>query len=539
MKKRKLLTLALALVFAVSFMAPAAVASGGPYTLEINGYVYGYHFEVYKIFDVNQANEYTALSSNPFATFTPTTGQPGHGWAAPLVTYVGGLTPNSDALHDLMVDLSAFIHAPNAVPRVGAIHPGTATGVDFGSISDPGYYFIAAYNHATDRTPANFAAGESFLLTLNDITTTGNNLTITPKIEIPTVDKIISSPGGPEWANAGIGDTINFQLTVTVPDLSSFSAMSGFNYTLNVHDTLSAGLTLVPGVTVTGPGATSLTQGADPTGQYTLPAPGAPPSLTVSFNSEYILSLDPGNQITITYSATLNELAVMAPNNNPNSVVLEYSNDPHDDSSTAHTEPEVTRVYTFEFDIFKFETLTHVCCTPASGCTDHGASADCCEVIGANCDRTALSGATFQLYATDPSIGTPTPLSFTTASSGSDVLPNVYKHDTGVTPNISTPASGLISLQGLDAGTYWLVETVAPTGFVLPTAPFQVVIAHPLGDGVYTVNGSSSHQVDVENNRGNLFPETGGMGRTILYVTGGVLMGGALLALVFRKRFVK
>ena len=100
---------------------------------------------------------------------------------------------------------------------------------------------------------------------------------------------------------------------------------------------------------------------------------------------------------------------------------------------------------------------------------------------------------------------------------------------------VTTDANGSASFEGLKAGTYYLVETLAPSGYNLLTEPIEVIIAPTTAEGsaeaVYADVTS-----EVANSTGSLLPSTGGIGTTIFYVLGGVLVLGAAILLITKKR---
>ena len=80
--------------------------------------------------------------------------------------------------------------------------------------------------------------------------------------------------------------------------------------------------------------------------------------------------------------------------------------------------------------------------------------------------------------------------------------------------------------------TYYLIEKTAPAGYNTLKEAVQVTIGK---DGTVSY-GTSTGEVKIENNTGTELPSTGGIGTTIFYVLGGVLMAGAFVMLVVRKR---
>ena len=101
-----------------------------------------------------------------------------------------------------------------------------------------------------------------------------------------------------------------------------------------------------------------------------------------------------------------------------------------------------------------------------------------------------------------------------------------------------TNARGKLQFVGLKEGTYQLVETVAPDGYNKLADPIKVVITASYHDdgtlnewkadfeGGSAQNGT--HQIQVQNNKGALLPETGGMGTVIFTVAGVVIIAGGI-----------
>ncbi|MDR0249201.1 MAG: LPXTG cell wall anchor domain-containing protein, partial [Oscillospiraceae bacterium] len=194
-----------------------------------------------------------------------------------------------------------------------------------------------------------------------------------------------------------------------------------------------------------------------------------------------------------------------------NEVYISYGNKPADLTSSDDTESDYTEVATYGFDVFKYESLTDA---P---------------------NKTPLAGAVFSLYS-DPSLTEP--IEFIEES-------GYYRPVIGTetVAALISPAGGVISLKGLAAGTYYLVEVTPPAGFALLDAPLTVVIISDteVKAGADETEANSSlpltdNTVEVENGTGNLFPDTGGIGTYILYGVGGALMVGAFALVLLRRK---
>ena len=370
----------------------------------------------------------------------------------------------------------------------------TFTGLDYG------YYVVAV----PGATLAN-ASGQYATLVSVDSTNVNTNI----KGDLPTVDKKVQVNGnGADTADAKIGDTLTFTLTSTIPDMSAYDT-----YTFNFKDTLSQGLTFGQVTSVTVEGVTDpLTVNTD----YTVTTP------TVSDNTLTVAMKDfkakqqanAGKKITVTYTATLNEKAVVGGHGNVNSATIQYSNKPGIEG-TGESEPSKVRVFTYGFTVDKY--------------------------TGDKYDDTAtrLAGAEFTLA---PKNGDA--MSFVQVTAGSATENAVYRvakdDETGTTTTITTPANGKVVFQGLKNGEYTLTETKAPAGYNKLASAIGVKV-NGSNDGTDTTNATvnitynndnndttydqtaSNGVIPVQNKSGAILPGTGGMG-TIAFTVIGVLV---------------
>lgn len=114
---------------------------------------------------------------------------------------------------------------------------------------------------------------------------------------------------------------------------------------------------------------------------------------------------------------------------------------------------------------------------------------------------------------------------------------NLYRvATTNDTTAVTTDATGKFTIEGLGAGTYYLTETTSPAGYNQLSKPITIVIAENGQITVDRIAVAEGEPVKVLNQTGNELPSTGGMGTTIFYVVGGVLVVGAGVLLVTRKR---
>lgn len=320
------------------------------------------------------------------------------------------------------------------------------------------------------------------------------NLTIQKKYDVPSVDKTVNDP------DINIGDTVTFTLTGTMP-----SRLDGYEtYKVVFHDTMSAGLTYAGDLTVK-IGDTEVTDKFTVTPNPPVAAQDGTTSFTVSCDDVLALGAGAGSKITVTYKATLNEKAVIGVNGNPNKVKLEYSNDPTNTGTGFTTEKEV-KVYTWKL--------------PAKKVDGNG---------------NALTGAEFSLYTDEQCTKAVNVVA--TESAGNylvctkDDSSDSHKHITTLT----TDNNGNLCINGLEQGTYYLKETKAPAGYNILDKAIKVVIGE---NGALTIDNAEKNAdiVTVVNQSGTKLPETGGMGTTIFYVVGGVLVLAAAVLLITRRR---
>ena len=331
-----------------------------------------------------------------------------------------------------------------------------------------GYYLLSSSDWGTNNADAIFSLNSS-----------SPNVTVQEKNGKPTIDKkIVENSNTVENNTAGIGDYVQFKLTVNVIDGKPT------NYV--IHDKMSAGLTFVN--TTEHPVEVKVGTSILDTTQYSFNG-----TITDGCTFELKINddiLQPNDVVTVTYWGQINSSAVINTGSNTNDAKLTYGT-----SGESSWEQTTTKV--FGFKVFKH----------AGTDTEH-----------------LLPGAEFRLYKTV------------------DETTYYAKFDNGLLTGWTTDAAAAgvtmtsnsdsaLVLNGLDAGTYSLEETKAPDGYNKLTAPVTVTITE---DG--KVNETANGTVYVSNNAGATLPSTGGMGTTLFYVLGGGLMVAAVVLLVTKKR---
>ena len=112
---------------------------------------------------------------------------------------------------------------------------------------------------------------------------------------------------------------------------------------------------------------------------------------------------------------------------------------------------------------------------------------------------------------------------------------------TGGNIELVSSEKGMININGLQSGTYYLKETKAPDGYNLLKTPIKIIVTGDAATGKPVIevdnNGTATvvKKVEVQNNKGSLLPSTGGMGTTLIYVVGSILVLASGIVL-FSKR---
>lgn len=356
---------------------------------------------------------------------------------------------------------------------------------------DLGYYLVKPYA----SVDTNARTTDAILVNVVDA-----NATIALKNAYPTVEKKVDTD---KKGNAAqVGDTVKFTLTSKVPDTSEFDT-----YTFQLVDTLSEGLTFNGDANVVVKvGDKTLVKDTD----YTLAQDGQ----KVTFDlSGKIKTLTAGEAITVTYTATVNEKAVVNAGDNKNSAKVVYTNGPSQNDKGEST-PSETHTYTFGFDLKKVDG-----------------------------DNKALAGATFKLqrkgannaYADVKLV----PVYGADGVTVESYRPAKTDTETGAVAEVTTPANGIIKFTGLDDGSYKLVETKAPEGYNTAADTDITITATYNEDGTlenWSVDKRSADGfVTIVNRKGTLLPETGGMG-TIAFTVVGATVVIAGVAWTIRRR---
>ena len=409
-----------------------------------------------------------------------------------------------------------------------------------------GYYLVKDQDNSLDGDAD--AATEYIVQVLGHVT-------MEPKdSDIPTVEKKVAEEdyrqddgygyNYNDVADWDIGDSVPFKLIGSIPDMSAYDT-----YEYIFTDTLSNGLTLQEDTIK----VYIAVNKNDEVNNYTPLTEGEHYTLTVAGDHSFSIDFDDlktapymeqGNRhyVIVTYDATLNTNAEIGLPGNPNSVDLQFSNNPNGDG-LGRTEKDTVIVFTYELDGTK--------------------------VDGENAETT-LEGAEFVLF----NGGHTRVASIEDGKlSGWVDLPEGYgttdykdiPYETWETFSaeksviMSSTADGIFGVSGLDDGTYYLMEIKAPTGYNLMENEKELAINATTTNGQnwagraedaltalqISVDGGVAQDgntgtgivnIIVTNNQGATLPETGGMGTTLFYIIGGLLVVGAGILLIVRFR---
>lgn len=551
-KSKRIASTAAAVLMAVSMAAATSAmcvsaAAATSYTLTITDARTGHEYNAYQVFDgdvsaeaaksmtnviwgngVNGDNLLTALKADAKigSTFAACTS---------AQDVYNALAEHTDLVDAFAKVVSANLNETNAAAST------TATGgYEFTNL-DGGYYFVK------DKTvPATDAYSKYMLKVVK-------NTTVSVKADQPKVEKKVYEEdytndagygsGYNDVADHFIGESVPFKLIGTLPSAEQFAAYDSYYYEFN--DTLDAGFKApAAGDFTVKIGDTVVTEDFDIVIGDQLDANGKTAtsiSIKAKGNDIKKIMTDKGidfstatPKVTVDYKAVLDDDAVIGLNGNENKVDLKFSNNPNATGDGTHntgkTPEDKVIVFTYEFDTLKVDAA----------------------------DNTKkLQGAEFTLQ--DKASG-----------KYAKVVNGIFQGwvDAAEASTLTTDENGLITIKGMEGGTYIVKETKAPTDYNLPSAPFEITlkatkimsqdwnstadralgefsatIANPLPNTSGTATDNAKVSVDgytatltIKNTKGAELPETGGIGTKLFYIGGGALVLASAVILISKKR---
>ena len=339
-----------------------------------------------------------------------------------------------------------------------------------------------------------------------------NDVTISPKGNVPSFEKKVkdindtTDTDASAWqdsADYDIGDEVPFKLEGTVA--SNYADYKTYYFAF--HDKAEPGLTFNKDSVKVYVDSKEITSG------YNVEtSPADKDTFDVVFdNLKDIADVKANSKITVEYTATLNDKAVLGNQGNVNTAHLEFSNNPNEEQNGSN-KPETGNTPDDSVIVFTYQVVVNK--TKANG--------------------EALTGAEFTLEK---------------------VLKNGTPKTVAVVKNTEGTA---FTFKGLDDGDYILTETVTPATYnTIEPIRFTVTADHEIvwdgvnrtgvltaltgnvtsGTATFTANLDKGNlTTDVVNQSGATLPGTGGIGTTIFYVIGGLLMAAAAVLLITKKR---
>lgn len=533
--------MAMTMILSMSMTVFAAEAPKG--TLTVNNTVAGKTLDLYQIFTATKNGDNVAYTLNSaYEGFfqnkiTGASKLKGEALSEKAYAYVKEQVGDDGSKGATFAkDILGWILGNTAT--VEATHT-TATTTDTTTVInnlDYGYYVVYPLG-ATDTSTA--PGNETVKSVASLVSVTGTDATVNMKSNYPTVVKKVNDKNADD---VNIGDTVTYTLTSKVPDMTGYTS-----YVFNFKDTLAKGLTFgsITSVKIGDVTINADTDGTKAENTYTLTTKNNEDGTTeIKIEMNKFLASNAnkaGQEIKVTYTATLNKDAVTGFDPNTNKATVEYSNKPGTEKK-GESEPSIVDVHTFDFTIFKYYT------TNSEGTET----------------KNPLKGAEFELYkANAEGTAADEQAKINIVDEGNGVYRQATAEEAKATDftsaKIVSDADGKVLVKGLDAGTYYLRETKAPEGYNKLLSDIKVEIK-PVYDTTtgkltsysvdYTYNGKTTNgpaiqekdnhpEVAVENKTGAQLPSTGSKGALMVTLAGIVLFGVLTASKAFGKKKAK
>ena len=513
-KMKKVMALLLSLVMVLA-MSVVAFADEATYTITINNADEPDHtYEAYQIF--SGALSGSVLSDIQWGSGVTDAGQNALGKASDKAATLSS-SPSADAAANFAKELAPYLQKGKTSTRSGNVY--TISGLT------AGYYLVKDKENTLGNTDACYTA--YIMEVVKDVTAApkGEKPSVEKKVQENVKDTNTTGDYGTRYndtADYSIGDAVPFKLIGTVPDMGKYTT---YKYTF--HDTLSNSfdapskdnVKVYVSSSKNGEGQKEITNA------FTVTV--SEQEITVSTNDlKKIEGVEKGKYVIVEYSAVLNDKASIGQNKpgNVNKVYLTYSNNPNQSGEGAPEEGKTPEdkviVFTYELDVNKID----------------------------GDDKRKLAGVTFNLYKIVDDVKK-------YATVENNKLTGWVDSENSAT-TLTTGADGLIKVAGLDDGTYYIHE-IQPLSSYNSIEDVTVIISADTTNGQngqgevtelkkidVTANGKSADSekttgvgtVTIENYQGSTLPTTGGMGTTIFYVVGSILVLGAAILLITKKR---
>lgn len=550
---QKLLSLALALATVLALGVSAAANETYSITIDGSNTAANHTFEAYQIFkgDLHIPTDETQ-NETPSATQTKILSNIVWGAGVDQEKVVDGKTL-SQAFDDksaatiaseLTTTAEAEAFAKKVAPYLSSVHTDVSektNGKYVISGLSAGYYLVKDKDNSLSSKDDFYTA--YMMKVVADVQAT-------PKGEKPSLKKQIQNNNNGEWSTTGNvgfqrGDTVNFRLVTSVPDVSRYTG----DYTYTITDTMTVGLTsnvksvdnVVIQINNNGDNILDKTYYTVTTSQVQVENKTVD-RFTLSIDIKRAVAegkITAGNELYILYSAVLNDKADfyhIGEAKNSNTAYLEYSNDPNG-TGTGKTPESTVNAWTFPAIISKVDGAdTNKTLTGAKFVLSRNPNLKIADML---CDENGVPTVTTDLIALHTADSSVAPYEIATSEeieAGTDIT---YVVEMGTTV-----------IAGFGEHDYYLYETKAPAGYNLLAEPVKftfhtsATMDLSAGDHAWLTLNDSTNKITtmtftIANNSGATLPETGGIGTTIFYAVGGLLVVGAGVLLVTRKRMSK
>ena len=502
-KMKKFAGLLLALVMVLAMGTTAFAGSG---SITVTNPSVGVTFEAYKIFDVTPSTGTNTDGSYKGVTYTIASKWINYFNSTPGSKYIVDTKPDGKEYPQILVNgatkyigvdesnVSDFAKDAFAYSQKQPISPDdTSSNGNFSGL-DLGYYMVY---------PKGASINDGEYTTIVSLTTTNPTQEIVQKAKLPVIDKVDDD------ASVELGQIVNYTVTGTVPNTLGYTT---FDYT--IIDKMTDGLTFnKDSIKV-------FIDGTEINENFTK-------NTTADNEKTFSVTIDVkkyqdkvGKEIKITYNATVNSNAISVVSKNH--AILQYSNDPKDTSKKGTTPAIEETVYSAKLNVTKVDGEDQTK-----------------KLAGAKfvlkCKEVAETTSTEGHKATKPTAdaGKYYSLSSDNKVSWIEITDLTKLNDIPEGAIKTSDENGSLSFEGLENGTYELYEVKAPDGYNRKDGVLATIEIEGNDDTDLT---DLSYSSTIENNTGSLLPSTGGIGTTIFYVLGGILVIAAAILLVTKRR---
>lgn len=495
-KRMLAVLLAAIMTLAMGITSFAAEAPKGSLTVSVNqnNTLKGQTIKVYKLFDLTVSESHYAYTVNETykAAIATALNLAGTATSEELYNKLAEYQTGSNDIQKFADDFTAAALTAKTEATKTAENLDDVTSHKFDGL-DYGYYLV--YQTGTKEIQSSLVSVDK------------DNAEVDLKGEAPRIEKTANAE------TVEIGQVVTYTIKGTIPDTTGYE-----NYVYKIHDKLTAGLDFVKDAQGTAQEGTSysvsvqIKNGASSTQNAVLSEDNnRTMTLDLSAWIKAQQTDNKGAEFTVTYYAKVNANAVVT---EKNSASLEYGNAPE---NTTTTTPSEAKTPTYPLQIHKL-------------------------IKGQ--DNSYLEGATFRLYTSEADAKSDENPIGVTGSNGNYTVDRTSQDFDMVSANTEIETGMNLKLNGLAAGTYWLVETKAPDGYNGITAPIKITITKSNDTDVNNWTISKGNDVvedkiiDIENSTGTILPGTGGMG-TVLFTVVGVVLAlliGASFVISRRKR---